>query len=1269
MTIPFYQFQHRLNYTILVAIALLITGCAGYKTQYASVTKDWDQEMPMSGKVLHTMYLIGDAGNDSPENKAPVLSYLKEILSQEVSNSSVLFLGDNIYPSGMPPSEDSANRAIAEFRLSSQLEIIKDFKGRPIFIPGNHDWRGWGGQGLKRQQKFVQKYINKNRGVKDKDDYEDYFLPLDGCSGPEVVELNDDVVVIVVDSQWWLMDWDKEPKMNDGCEIKNRAHFQFVFENVVRKYRAKQVVIAMHHPPYTYGPHGGRFTWKQHLFPLTEINPGWYIPLPGLGTISALFRATIGSRQDMVNKRYRDLRKALLAGANKNGRFVFASGHEHGLQFIQNENHSFIVSGSGSKKSPVGMGKGSEFASSEPGYSTLEFYEGGQVWTTYYAVAPDGKSARIIFRKIIKEKKDPEYKAYLLENPSRPELERDSIDQFVTMQPAGQVGKFHGFLFGKHNRNLYQQPYKFRVFDLSKEKGGMVPVKLGGGNQTNSLRLEASDGKEYVLRGLAKDVTRFIPFPFNKMSAAKYLVEDNFLSTNPFAPLSVPVLAGAIGVYHTNPELVYVPEQPGLEGYNEAVGATMNLYEERPKGKHWRDAAHFGYPDKIVGTTDVVEEILEDPENRVDESWMLRTRMLDFLIGDWDRHDDQWAWAMLKGPHGSKIFRPIPKDRDQAFSLYDGTITELARFTEPFLRQLQSFDPVVKSVKWSTWSARLMDRTFLNGLSWPEWEQQVSFVQEKLTDEIIDQAFDRWPAKARELAADEIARNIKARRDGLREIARDHYSFVSRSVNVIGTEKKERFEIDHINDHQLRVRVYDLSKKGKLKDLRYDRTFDAAITRSVQLYGIGDDDSFVHQGTGRAPINIRLIGGLGKDEYIDLADSVRRGKKIKVYDDRRNNRLHSSPNFTDKRSSQYRFNIYDRRSADSNYDILMPLPLIGYNPDDGVMLGAGLNYTRYGFKKEPFASMQKIGLRYAFGTKSLILDYTGDFINAFGKWDFYLNGHLHGPSYAFNYTGRGNNSIRLPERANFYRVRQQGVALFPAFKKRIGSSDGFFAIGPFAEVNKIEPTIGRFITSPQNELGPNVFDTRAFLGGRALFDFKSVDNYAMPHSGIKFMTRLDWTHELNSHRSFSALKSQLVFYRSLDVKERFILATRLGTEVNFGNDFAFFQMPTLGARQGLRGYRAERFYGKSSFWQETDLRVRVNSSYNATLPLTYGLFASIDYGRVWVQNDTATNWHYSYGGGFWFAPVNLLTISVGVFMPKEKQEEGPRLALQTGFWF
>lgn len=1253
-----------INKLVLFFLITFCYSCATYKTQYTQETEKWQEAKPSDSlSIKHTMYLIGDAGNSTPSQRSPVINYLEEALKKESENSSIIFLGDNIYQNGMPSKEDKKARADAQYRLEEQLKMLDNFKGRPIMLPGNHDWRIDGVKGLKRQSKYVQKYLNKG---KEKDDYEDYFLPLDGCSGPEVVELNDDIVVIAIDSQWWLADWDNDPEINDDCSIKNRENFEFVFENIIRKYRNKNIVVAMHHPLYTYGPHGGKFTAKQHLFPLTEMKPKLFVPIPILGSLSAIVRGTIGSRQDLANKNYKDLRSALLAGVSKNGNFIFASGHEHALQHIENNGQKFIVSGSGSKSSPVAMGKGSEFATSEMGYSKLDFYEGGETWVNYYTVNDKGTEAKLVYRKKLKDAKTQEDEN-ILSDFSEHESLLDSAKHKLTKNKIVTVGKAHDFLLGKHNRDLYLESYNFPVLDLSTIHGGLTPVKLGGGNQTNSLRFDAPSEKQYVLRNLTKDVTRFLPFPFNKMSAAKFIVEDNFLSTNPFAPLSMPALADAINVYHTNPKLYYVPKQPNLDAYNDIFGESMNLFEERPKGKHWKDAEFFGNPDKIINTPDLMEAILENNKDRVDEKWMLRTRLFDFLIGDWDRHDDQWAWAAIKQGKGETIYRPIPKDRDQAFSLYDGAAANLARLTAPFLRQLQSFDPEIKSMKWTTWSARLVDRTFLNSLSWEDWEEQVLFIQENLTDEDIERSFDNWPPKAKEISVERISNSIKTRRADLMKIARAHYEFISQSVNIIGSEKEERFEVKKLDKKQTEVKVYDLDKDGEKRKVIYHRIFDSSITKYVNLYGNGDKDEFIFEGEADNKLKIRFIGGDGKDTFKDHSTAKSGKKKIAIYDDFKKDKLKKATTFKDKRTDIFRYNVYDRRNSDSNYDIAMILPVIGFNPDDGLLLGGSVNYTKYGFKKEPFSSVQDFKVKYAFQTKSLSLNYKGDFVDTFGEWDFYLESFLHGPSYAFNFAGVGNNTVRPDEDENYYRVRQSAIHIYPAIKKRFAHNSAYFSIGPFAESLNLQATPGRFLVD--NTVDNKVFEAKNFIGSKFLFSFNSVDNFIAPHNGIIFDSELKWSHQTNNTKNFASINASLSFFRALDNKEKLILATQFGTGINIGDGFEFYQMPFIGGRKGLRGYRSERFYGKYSFWQSTDLRYKLKSNYNPLVPITYGLFGSFDHGRVWLPSEESNSWHYSYGGGLWLAPVDALTFTLGLYFPKEKEEEKPRLAVKVGFSF
>src|SRR5690606_1417626 len=102
------------------------------------------------------------------------------------------------------------------------------------------------------------------------------------------------------------------------------------------------------------------------------------------------------------------------------------------------------------------------------------------------------------------------------------EKHRDAVTMPIIKSKVEPIGSFHKFLLGEHYRKLYMEEYQFPVLDLSTYQGGVTPVKMGGGNQTNSLRVEDSKGRDFAMREMTKDVTRFLPYPFNKMVAAKY---------------------------------------------------------------------------------------------------------------------------------------------------------------------------------------------------------------------------------------------------------------------------------------------------------------------------------------------------------------------------------------------------------------------------------------------------------------------------------------------------------------------------------------------------------------------------------------------------------------------------------------------------------------------------------------------------------------------------------------------------------------------------
>lgn len=1263
------------NNAYLLLFVLLVAGflssCANYKLNYAAADKNWDQQLPDTTlKRTHTIYLVGDAGYLPHTGVNPVLTYLQSHLPGADASTTVLFLGDNIYPKGMPEPSSGEKREAAERSIRAQMDAVADFKGKVIFIAGNHDWAS-GLAGRRRQEQYVEEYLNSKKGMQDEEEkgWNNYFLPDEGCPGPEVVEVDDQLVLILIDSQWWLADWDRQPGIHEGCEIKSRGHFVFEIENVLRKYRHKNVVVALHHPPYTNGSHGGKFHIKQHFFPLTDLDPKLYIPLPVLGSLAAGLRAYVGSRQDMANGEYKALMHALLKGAKKNGRYIFVSGHEHALQYLENDDQAFVVSGSGSKVSPVSLGKGARFAYGAPGYSTLEFYENGEAWARFWTPDAGGKSTREVYRVKIKAPADDPETPVKTGNFEFIQIP-DSVEKPVIKDRIKPVGALHKLVLGDHYRDVYMGSYRFPALDLATCRGGLKPTKQGGGNQTNSLRLEDAEGREYVLRDLTKDVSRLLPFPLNKMTAARGIVIDNFLSTHPFAPLAIPVLAEAIQVYHGNPQICYVPKQPALGDFNANFGGSVYLFEERPAG-NWNGSGVFGNSEKIVSTQDLLEKMQKNNNHKIDQRWALRSRLFDLLIGDWDRHDDQWRWARFEDAK-RRYYRPVPRDRDQAFSRYDGLVVFLARQTMPFLRQMRVYGPEIASMKWSTWSARFFDPSFLNEMDWPDWESEALFIRQNLTDSIIDAAFATWPRQAQDLSASPIKSALRQRRDDMVDIARRRYLLLAKEVDVYGSDERELFEIDRETYKQVRVRVFELSKKGEKKEKLYERVFDSKITRMLNIYGLGGDDEFRVRGSVNHSIPVRLIGGQGRDVFSDSSTVVSASKSTFVFDDKGDNVVQRGTQTRDARTKRRIYNIYDHRAAHYEYDYLVPLPLLGQNPDDGFFVGFNITHTSYKFKKDPFHAQHNVAGRFAFATRAWFIRYEGDYLNAFGKWDFLLESQFSGPSYAFNYFGFGNDAKADFEQydIDFYRVRQSMLRFFPALKKRFAGESGQFFFGPWLEMRKLEATPGRYIVGENAGIDPADFERQFFGGARIGLRFNSLDNWLAPRKGVVFNTTLGYLNDFTNNRyRFAALSSELAYYRPLVRDEGLILVIRSGVQHNIGNNFAFYHGANLGGRETLRGYRGERFYGKTAFWQNFDLRARLLSSYNRILPLTLGVFCGFDHGRVWVDDDSSENWKYDYGGGLWIAPLDGLTFYVGVFQPKENDEDGPRFFFRLGAGF
>ncbi len=571
------------------------------------------------------------------------------------------------------------------------------------------------------------------------------------------------------------------------------------------------------------------------------------------------------------------------------------------------------------------------------------------------------------------------------------------------------------------------------------------------------------------------------------------------------------------------------------------------------------------------------------------------------------------------------------------------------------MRQLQTFTPDIKNIKWQNFNATYFDQTFLNELTWEDWEKEAIFIRDNVKDSDIELAFSRIPDNAKDDDWKQMLEYTKSRRDNMVKFARMAYELKSKQVDVVGTNKKDLFEVTRIDDQHTLVEAFELSKKGKKKESVYKRIFDHDITREVDIFGLGDDDQFVVTGDVKKSLKIRIIGGEGKDEINDSSSVSSGGKKTLYYDSsEEKTKLNVGKEFKDKRSNSTVLNTYDRRSPHYNPNYWIPLPVLSYNQDDKFIIGTNLSYFYQQYKKYPFGQKHNFELTYSIGTAAANFKYTGEYTDAIRGWDLVTNSALRRNRYAFNYFGFGNNSENLdPSNLDFNRVRQSRIYQDVLLRSKFNSTTWGFSFGPFIEQTRIQNTSDRFISDSEDILGQSVFDKKTYTGIKTKLEFQNVDKINDTKKGLKFNLSYDIeTNLANSDLTFRRFGVGLIVYQPLDRKENFIFASSIGYEEVRG-DFDFFKAPTIGGLTNLRGFRNERFRGESVFYHATDLRLKLVKTVNNVLPLSLGIHAGFDYGRVWDNESNSGGFHYSYGGGFYLNPLDLVVISFGQYWSEE----------------
>ncbi|MGQ0639877.1 MAG: BamA/TamA family outer membrane protein, partial [Gemmatimonadaceae bacterium] len=811
----------------------------------------------------------------------------------------------------------------------------------------------------------------------------------------------------------------------------------------------------------------------------------------------------------------------------------------------------------------------------------------------------------------------------------------------VTPGPRYRAGWLHRFILGTDYRPLWTTPIEVELLDLGKVAGGLQPTQRGGSAQTVSLRFKGADGREYVFRPSEKDFTRGLP-PELKETLVRDIAQDQVAGYHPAAAVVVSRLLDATGLRHPRPRLVVMPNEPLLGQFRQDFANVIGTFEERP------DTDFDATPDSpgatnVISSERLFERLRNNHENVVNARAFLAARLFDILVGDRDRHRDQWRWGRFSEAPNAP-WDPIPRDRDMPFARFEGLGPYIVRGANP---QLITFGSGYPDMVWLNWNAREIDRLLLSDLERSAWDSAAKLLQSQLTDAVIDSAIAAMPPEFVRLDGARLRADLISRRQQLPRAAREFYRVHAKEVDVRATDDADVAQITRANDGSVHVTLSDITSLGVARDTAYrQRRFDPAETREVRLFLNGGHDRAILRGAASDAILLRIIGGAGDDSVLDSIPGGDRA--VRIYDSAGNDRVVSAADIViDRRAYVPPSTELAQHSVRDWGTFSEWQRAVSYSPNFGVLASIGHTRYKYGFRKDPYASRVSVRLDMSLSERRPRLTYSGVFrpISSTSLVDVKL---MASGLELIRFHGLGNETSS-DSGTSYYRVFQNLFRAEPAWVVRQGRHTTW-SLGGLAQYTATREN-ARTLVGSERAYGSGTFGEFGVRVGMVM-DHRDLPN--APTKGVRLAAGGTLYPALwDVASTFGEANAEASTYLSAKGHFAPTLAFRAGAQRVWGR-FPFHNAAFLGGSSTLRGWDEQRFAGRSAVFGSSELRLRLGKI-AILVPADIGIVGFTDVGKVKADGESSDKWHSGVGGGIWLAPITRVhTVSISIARGRER---------------
>ena len=796
---------------------------------------------------------------------------------------------------------------------------------------------------------------------------------------------------------------------------------------------------------------------------------------------------------------------------------------------------------------------------------------------------------------------------------------------------------FYRLLFGTNWRGLWSAPVFIPKLDLNLFAGGIVFVRneshLIHNSNIVSYIFKNKTGLEYRFTSLDQDSICSLPPELSEILPGD-VVNDERSALNPYAQFIASFLLHEVGLPYRPSHLFVLSSDEHPDSSFLSESSKLGILEDPLELPEDTLSSPF------IDTRQLLVHLNNNNHERVDEIEYLKVRLLDILIGNWDRSPENIQWYSISS-NDLIVWKPIPLYYEKAFVPYDGLLPTIADLAVPQMENCSDNSPNVENL---TWNTRALDRRLLVTHLKQTWDSVATWMQLQLKDSVLKYIIDRLPREVVNQKGDELLQLLQSRRSSLPKAAEEYYRILSAYVDIYGSDMAEYIEARRTGRNLISIAMYDQADSSTTRTQLYQRLFHSDNTKEIRILLQGGDDKATIEGEQNSTINLIIDGGEGRNELKDKTkgrslftyfNPLATGKTI-FYDSNPDSRIVTGSNTRVVRdnasTSLDTYEHWKTTHRDWGEEWTFT-PWLDFNPDDGLLIGGGPVYTQYGFRLEPYS--------YRFVTRAGLATRTGNYCleasAEFRDWisDIQVLFHLHASQLDFsNFFGLGNETSynETLDEQEYYRVYQPqihigtGINLEPTDKL-------LFSLDGSLKIVDNNPKPGTLL-----DLKPLPYyrSTVNYAAFNCRLQYDTRNSYSNPANGTLFQIETTLMPKfIDLKNTFTKFKASARTYFTIERRLPMILALRLNGEKIWENH-PFFESAFLGGNMSLRGFERQRFAGDAAILGGLECRTQF-MQIPFLVPLWTGISLFGETGRVFLESEKSSRWHNVIGGGVWFS--------------------------------